>query len=244
MGQPLTLSVADMSPQDQALVRQSTSPVASDKGTTTRTSMITGEKVVVFDMSHLSTTGEVVFEAKPLFDDPGSLEMTMFVYTEPAHEFGLGDDRMLYLKAPGFAPDEKEQIGARHRQEAADALAAKTPGAKTVTIDKAAKPEPGEPPLAAYLRAFAEQTKLTVLAHWPQEGKALTDSRGFPKRLPASIVNKPVGEALDILCKTYGGEWVQDETTVRLRALPTQEPDAKKLATPVSAFPANSSPSR
>ena len=30
--------------------------------------------------------------------------------------------------------------------------------------------------------------------------------------------------------KTYGGEWVQDETTVRLRALPDKETDAKKSA--------------
>ena len=107
-----------------------------------------------------------------------------------------------------------------------------------MTIDKAAQPQPGEPPLAAYLRAFAEQTKLTVLAHWPQDGKALTDSRGQPKRLPASIVNRPAGEALDILCRTYGGEWVQDEGTVRLRALPVPEPRLRKRAATAPAAPA------
>ncbi len=161
----------------------------------------------------------------------------MHVYTEPGHGWALGSNEMLYPDPSEFG-DENKQIAARQRQEAADALAAKTPGAKTVTIDAAAKPQAGEPQLAAYLRAFAAQTKLTVLAYWPPDGKALTDSKGLPKRLPASIVNKPAGEALDILCKTYGGEWVQDETTVRLRALPVQEPLIKKpAATAVPASP-------
>ncbi|MDQ2799601.1 MAG: hypothetical protein M3Y13_08170 [Armatimonadota bacterium] len=55
-------------------------------------------------------------------------------------------------------------------------------------------------------------------------------------------MNKPAGEALDILCKTYGGEWVQDETTVRLRALPVQEPLIKKSVAPAPAPPASLSP--
>ena len=228
MGKPLTLHVAGMSPQDQGLVRQSTSTVPNDKGTVTRTSTITGETVVISDMSHLPTTGDVVFEAVPLIGDPGSLEMTMYVYTEPAHEFGMGSNGMLYLADANFAEQEKQQIAGRHQQEAADALADKTPGAKMVTIDAAAKPQEGEPQLAAYLRAFAEQTKLTVLAHWPSDSKALTDANGLPRRLPTSILNRPAGEALDILCKTYGGEWVQDEATVRLRALPLPEPAAKR----------------
>ena len=151
---------------------------------------------------------------------------------------------MLHMHDADVAPDEKQQIAARHRQEAAEALAAKTPGANVVTIDKATQPQDGEPPLAAYLRAFAEQTKLTVLAHWPQDSKALTDSKSQPKRLSASIVNKPAGEALDILCKTYSGEWVQDEATVRVRALPDKPSDVKRAALPVPAPPANPGPSR
>lgn len=237
MGQPLTLSVASMSPQDRERVRQAVSAVPSNTITSTATSTITGEKRTVFDERHLLTTGTVVFEAAPAVDNPGSLELAMHIYTEPAHEFGMGSNGMLLLSASAFNPSEKQEIEARHRQEGADALAARTPGAKTVTIDAAAKPQQGEPPLAAYLRAFAEQTKLTVLAHWPSDGEALTDSKGQPKRLPASIVNRPAGEALDILCKTYGGEWVQDETTVRLRALPVTEPAAKKPAPAASAPP-------
>ena len=224
-GNPLTLRVAAMSPEDQARVRQSLSANPSDSGasTTTFTNRLTGETRIIFDERHLLTTGEVVFETAGLVNDPGSLELAMHVYTEPAHEEGEGSNGMLYMALPDFTPEEKQQIAARHRQKAADALAAKTPGAKTVTIDRAAKPQEGEPPLAAYLRAFAEQTKLTVLAHWPQDSKALTDSRGQPRRLPASIVDRPAGEALDLLCKTYGGEWVQDEATVRLRARPVPE---------------------
>ena len=243
MGQPLTLSVANMPAQDQALVRQSLTAVVTDPPPmTTATSTITGEKRIVFDARHLLTTGEVVFESAPATDNPGSLELAMHVFTEPTHEFGMGSNGMLMLSPSDFNPDEKQRIEEQHRLEAADALAAKIPGAKTVTIDKAAQPQPGEPTLAAYLRAFAEQTQLTVLAHWPQGSKALTDDKGLPKRLPASIVNKPAGEALDILCKTYGGEWVQDEATVYLRALPTSEMGAKKLAVPILAPPASPRP--
>ena len=139
----------------------------------------------------------------------------------------MGSNEMLYPDPSEFG-DENKQIAARQRQKVTDALAAKTPGAKTVSIDKGLKPQEGEPPLAAYLRAFAEQTKLTVLAHWPAGSKALTDPRGRPRTLPTSVVNKPAGEALDILCRTYGGEWVQDEQTVRLRAVRVPEPDVKK----------------
>ena len=229
-GNPLTLRVAAMSPEDQARVRQSLSANPSDSGasTTTFTNRLTGKTRVIFDERHLLTTGEVVFETAGLVNDPGSLELAMHVYTEPAHEEGEGSNGMLYMAIPDFTPEEKQRIAARHRQEAANALADKTPGSKMVTIDAAARPQPGEPELAAYLRAFAEQTKLTVLAHWPSDSKALTDDRGLPKRLPASIVNRPAGEALDILCKTYGGEWVQDEATVRLRALPAPEPVVRK----------------
>lgn len=161
-----------------------------------------------------------MFEARPLANDPGSLGLAMHVYTEPEQGWGLGSNEMLYPNASEFE-DEGRQIASQHRQEAADALAAKTPGAKSVTIEASARPEPGEPQLAAYLRAFATQTGLTVLAHWPQESNADLDKRrgkGLYKKLPASIVRRPAAEALDILCKTYGGEWVQDEATVRLRA--------------------------
>ncbi len=232
MGQPLTLSVASMSPLDQGRVRQAVSAVPSNAITTTATSTITGEKRTVFDERHLLTTGAVVFEAAPAVGNPGLLELAMHIYTEPSHEFGMGSNGMLLLSASAFNPSEKREIEERHRQEAANALADKTPGSKMVTIDAAARPQPGEPELAAYLRAFAEQTKLTVLAHWPQDSKALTDDKGLPKRLPASIVNRPAGEALDILCKTYGGEWVQDEATVRLRALPAPEPVVRKPGSP------------
>ncbi len=241
MGHPLTLSAAGMSPQDIGRVRQSISVDRNYKGTVMSTNLITGATAVIFDMRHLPTTGEVVFETTPLMDDPGSLDLAMHVYTEPAHEFAEGSNGMLYMKVPDSAVDEKQQIAARQRQEAADALATKTPGAKTVTIDAAAKPQEGEPQLAAYLRAFAEQTKLTVLASWPPDSQTLMD-KGLPKRLAASIVNKPAGEALDILCKTYGGEWVQDETTVRLRALPVQEPLIKKPVASAPAPPASLSP--
>ena len=218
MGRPLALSVASMPLQSQDLVRRSLT-WNGGSGVMTRTSTITGESTVIFDSSHLPTTGTVVFEAVPLTDDPGSLELAMNVYSEPAREAGMGSNGMLYMADPDFAQDEKQQIEAQHRQDAADTLAARTPGAKTVTIDAATKPEPGEPQLAAYLRAFAAQTGLTVLAHWPKDSKE-------PERLlPASIVNLPAGGALDILCKTYNGEWVQDETVIRLRA---RQQDAKK----------------
>jgi len=229
LGQPLTLHVADMSPEDQALVRQSIAAVPDNTSSWSATSTITGEKRTIFDMRHLLATGDVVFKATPLVGDPGSLELALHVYTEPTHEFAMDSNGMLYFADSGFAEQEKQQIAGRHQQEAADALAAKTPGAKTVTIDRAAQPQPGKPPLAAYLRAFAEQTKLTVLAHWPPSSKALTDAKGLSKRLPASIINKPAGEALDILFKTYGGEWVQDEATVRLRVLPVPEPAVKRV---------------
>ena len=228
MGHPLTLRVADMSPQDQALARQAVAAVPTDDYGMRATNNITGETRIAFDMRHLLTTGELVFEAKPLWNDPGNLSLSMSIFTEPAHEMGAGSSDMLYLTDSGFVPNEKQKIEARHRQEAWDALAAKTPGAKAVTIDRAAQSQPGEPPLAAYLRAFAQQTGLTVLAHWPLGSKTLTDAKSLPRRLPASIVSRPAGEALDILCKTYGGEWVQDEATVRLRALPVPEPAAKR----------------
>ena len=239
MGRPLTLRVADMSPQDQALARQAVAAVPTDDYGMRATNNITGETRIVFDMRHLLTTGELVFEAKPFWDNPGRLSLSMNIFTEPAHEMGAGGGDMLYLKDSDFVPNEKQEIEARHRREEWDALASKTPGAKTVTINRTAQPEPGEPPLAAYLRAFAQQTKLTVLAHWLQGSKALTDSKDLPKRLPASIVNRPAGEALDILCKTYGGEWVQDEATVRLRALPVPEPDIRRPA--LSVPPAKAS---
>jgi len=229
-GSPLTLPVGAMSPQNQARVRQSVSVLPRDDAPyiTTATNRITGVKRIIFDMRHLLTTGTVVFKTAPLTGDPGSLELAMNVFTEPTHEFGMGSNGMLYMAYSDSAEQEKQQIEARHRQEAADALAAKTPGAKTVTVEASTKPEPGEPQLAAYLRAFAAQTGLTVLAHWPQDSEApdksgKTADRPLDKRLPVSIVNKPAGEALDILCRTYGGEWVQDETTVRLRALPADK---------------------
>ena len=67
-----------------------------------------------------------------------------------------------------------------------------------------------------YLRSFAEQTKLTVLAHWPK------DSADSQKRLPQSIAKEPAAEALDILCRTYHGEWTRDDEDgkiIRLRAV-------------------------
>jgi hypothetical protein len=245
-GAPLTLSVANMTPQDQALVRQAVAAVPNNDIGMQVTNNITGETHLAFDMHHLLTSGEIVFQAQPLGDDPGTLGLSMSIFTEPAHEMGAGGHELLHPNDSDFAADEKQKIAARHQQEAAEALAAKTPGAKTVTIDVGAKPEPGEPQMAAYLRAFATQTGLTVLAHWPK------DSEEPERRLPMSIVKKPAGEALDILCKTYGGEWVQDETTVRLRALPIQEPAIKKpvpsspTATGISAptAPLNSGPKR
>jgi len=219
-GTPLTLGVVGMSPQDQALVRQSISAVVTDvPQVATMTNRNTGITTIIFDSRHLPTTGEVVFKATPQAGDPGSLGLAMHVYTEPEHEWSEGSNEMLYPDASEFG-DEERQITERHRQEAADVLAAKTPGAKTVTVEASTKPEPGEPQLAAYLRTFAAQTGLTVLAHWPQGNEAVDKTRGtgLYKKLPASIVRRPAGEALDILCKTYGGEWVQDEATIRLRA--------------------------
>lgn len=218
-GTPLTLSVAGMSPQDQASVRQSISSSMSGYPNITDTDNATGRTTFVFNAQNLPTTGRVVFEAKPLANDPGSLGLAMHVYTEPGQGWGMGSNEMLYPDASEFGA-EGRQIAARHRQEAANALAAKTPGTKTVTIMANIKPEDGEPQIAAYLRAFATQTGLTVLAHWPQGDEApdKKQGRGLYKKLPASIVRRPAGEALDILCRTYGGEWVQDEATVRLRA--------------------------
>ena len=245
-GNPLTLRVADLAPQDQALVGQSLS-VGPMRGAGTITDVATGQTRVVFDPQRIATAGEVVFQAEPLNDDPGTLDLSMRVYTDPAHEVGGGTNGMLYLKWPELAGANQE-IRTRRKEDAASGLAASAPGAKTVTIEAGAKTGPGEPPLAAYLQAFAEQTKLTVLAHWPQDSPALTDGHGLPKRLPASIVNKPVGEALDVLCKTYGGEWVQDEQTVRLRALPGTEPGSKKptsgAAAAAAPVPTSGSPVR
>lgn len=232
MGEPLTLQITDMSPQNQAIVRQSTGATPSDNDAMTVQDRAGRVISTFYYMRNLNTSGKIVFTSTPLPDDPGTLGLCVTVYPErdptSGAQTGLGGSEMLHMHDSDFVPDEKQKIEARHRQEAADALAAKTPGAKTVTIDKAAQPQPGEPPLAAYLRAFAEQTKLTVLAHWPLGSKALTDAKGLPRRLPASIVNRPAAEALDILCKTYGGEWVQDEATVRLRALPAPEPAVKR----------------
>jgi hypothetical protein len=212
MGQPLTLPIEVMSPENQSLVRKSFGTIQATN--------INGTKIVF--SSHLLDHGKL------------GLSMSTQFPTQPnsfMQDLSLGGFEMLYMADPDFVPDEKQKIEAQHRQEAWDALAAQTPGSKTVTIDAAAKPEPGEPQLAAYLRAFAEQTKLTVLAHWP------ADSKAPDKKLPASIVGKPAGEALDILCKTCDGEWVQDEKTVRLRALPAKDSAPKKptVAAPASA---------
>lgn len=238
-GSPLTLGVVDMSPQDQTLVRQSISASMSDNPVVTGTDRTTGKTTVIFDAQHLPTTGRVVFEAKPLANDPGSFGLAMRVYTELGQGWSEGSNEMLYPDASEFG-DEGRQIVARHRQERADALAVNTPGAKMVTIEAASRPEPGEPQLAAYLRAFATQTGLTVMAHWPQGNEALDKKRGrgLYKKLLTSIVRRPAGEALDILCKTYGGEWVQDEATVRLRALPTKEPNASNPSVPPAMFTA------
>ncbi|MES2465454.1 MAG: hypothetical protein V4671_33215, partial [Armatimonadota bacterium] len=76
---------------------------------------------------------------------------------------------------------------------------------------------PDEPPLAAYLRSFAEQTGLTVLGRFPDPKAQAPDKAGkaaarlYNRRMSKSIVNKPLAEALNTLCSVYQSYWILDK---------------------------------
>ena len=110
-------------------------------------------------------------------------------------------------------------------------MADAAPGSDSVTIPADEKTAPGEPPLGAYLGDLARQTKLTVLAFWPQ---------GDPtpqKRLPQSIVNQPIAQALEPLCAVYQCDWVQDGSVVRIRPTHLFRPTTPAQTTGGPAMP-------
>lgn len=107
---------------------------------------------------------------------------------------------------------------AGERQKVANVALAKVVKKDRVTIRwDMPTASPNEPPLAAYLRSFAEQTGLTVLGRFPdpkaqaadKEGKAA--ARLYNRRMSNSIVNKPLAEALNMLCSTYQSFWILDK---------------------------------
>jgi hypothetical protein len=73
-----------------------------------------------------------------------------------------------------------------------------------------------EPPLSAYLRAFADQTGLSIVGLWPDPETQPADAKGkavarlYRRRLSASISGRPLAEALNTLCKVYGSAWRLD----------------------------------
>ena len=79
-----------------------------------------------------------------------------------------------------------------------------------VTIRRTLHLKDGEIHLGAYLREFSLQTKLTVLATWP-------DTKLFRQRLPVSIVARPPGEAIETLARAYDCEWEYQDKIIRFR---------------------------
>ncbi|HET6386474.1 MAG TPA: hypothetical protein VFJ58_24030 [Armatimonadota bacterium] len=127
-------------------------------------------------------------------------------------DLGPGGD---VLHPDQYAPDAQAQMAAAKERASAAALEYIAHGAKIVTIDHSMPLEKDEPPLAAYLRSFARQTGLTILAFWPKEAK------GPQQRISKSIIRQPVSKALDILCKSYQCEWVEHEKIIRIRYSPS-----------------------
>jgi hypothetical protein len=209
-GQPLTLSVADMAPEEQALVRQS---VGGLRGSTVIES--DGSMRTDFDVRDLESMGEVVIRAtRSHVAEPNALSLHLSVFTSPAmpgqSRGGSGAD-VLYPRPQEEFARERETIAAQRRKLAGKALSRVTPGARTVTIPAGLETGKEEPVFAAYLREFARQTRLTVLGKWPAGAKE-------PKtRLARGIVRRPVGEALDTLCAAARCEWVREGRVVRIR---------------------------
>ena len=105
----------------------------------------------------------------------------------------------------------RSDVAAQTQQRIDDDLTRIIPKAPAITIDAAMPLKKDEPPFAAYLRSFAEQTGLTLLAYWPKETK---DPQ---QRMAQSITRQPAAQALDSLCRAYHCKWVQDQKVVRIR---------------------------
>ena len=207
-GNRLDLPVAQMSPSDKSLVMKA----AGNFRVATSTDSKTGATTTTFDYWEIPSHGRVVIQAAHRGPDGGpSLEF--LVFSDAGEGFASGGE-ILY---PGFPTDSpmmrraRSDVAAQTQQRIDDDLTRIIPKAPAITIDAAMPLKKDEPPFAAYLRSFAEQTGLTLLAYWPKETK---DPQ---QRMAQSITRQPAAQALDSLCRAYHCKWVQDQKVVRIR---------------------------
>ena len=215
-GQLLTLKFPAVSPQQQDLITQAIGGTGLGIATAPD-----GETFVDFDARNLSKTGYAVVQAIPEGTDPGELSLSLLVYTEPGSNIGAGGD-VLYpdpflnilpkdLAAAANPPVAEAAPPADTNAGPAQTAPADVPAVKVVTIDTALKTLSDQSPLEAYLGAFAAQTHFSILGLWADKAKEPL------LRLPQSITQRPVKEALDTLARTYHARYIVEDQTVLFR---------------------------
>jgi hypothetical protein len=216
-GETQTIPISSLSTQQQkdvlAFVGDEMSAVMTDAR---------GESREIFNRNDLQSKG--MLQLAPAGGGDGSGPGLMLtVYTVPGFG-GPGRDLLHSLSFPELG-EERAQAAARRESEQNSSMA-EVSGVATVTIERdleVATPE--EPPLAAYLGAYAKQTGLTVLAWWPPHVTAATSDAYTAKlwkhRLPKSIRKRPLAEAMNAICKAYGLRWTMEGRVVRVWAIKT-----------------------
>lgn len=206
-GQPMTVPFSSLSPEQQVLVTQA----AGGYELATSTSP-DGDVTVDYDKRDLARTGRVVIKSVPSGADPGALSILLRIFSQSDSTVSMGGD-VLHpdptsdLPPPAAAPPETSAPDAPVAAAPDD-----TPAAQAVTLNAAMPLKPGQTPLEAYLGAFAAQTHLSVLGYWAEDAKE-------PKlRLPQSIVQRPVKEALDTLARIYHAKYAVGNQTVLFRS--------------------------
>ncbi|HET6385115.1 MAG TPA: hypothetical protein VFJ58_17120 [Armatimonadota bacterium] len=213
-GRPLILPVSSLPTDEKAMLHQ-----AMGRMGTVTTMDAHGVRHELFNPSKVDSMGEVKFNAEK-GAEPGSLQLNISITSDPnLWDLGPGGD---VLHPDQYAPDIQVQMAAAKARSSAAALEYITRPAKIVTIDHSMPLEKDEPPLAAYLRSFAQQTGLTILAFWPKGAKRPQ------QRLAESITRQPVSKALDALCRSYQCEWVTDDKIIRIRYNPSVKAAAEE----------------
>ena len=222
-GNQLDLRVARLSPSDQELVMKANGHM----GPMTMTDNLTGAKSIIFDPRDILTQGRV--EIKGGHAGPGGEPSLKFLISSQLEGGAASGGEILYRHLGNL--HGIEQFRAQHeiqdQQPYDEDLMRLIPGARPVTIDAAMPLKKDEPPFAAYLRSYAKQTGLTLLAYWPK------DAAEPDRRMAQSITQQPAAEVLDSLCKSYRCQWVQDQQVIRIRypASPKSETkDGAKIA--------------